>query len=86
METDGDIMERKGKGNKKRITESKEKERTGARDTRKEMKRKREAIKIERGGGRSGGTRRSASPRERANGKEKEGCSRFPSSRRVRVG
>lgn len=47
METDGDIIGKKGKGNKRRITESKENERTSEGETRKEMKQKREAIKIE---------------------------------------
>lgn len=37
----------KRKGNKKRITDSGEKERTSESETRKEMKQKREAIKIE---------------------------------------
>lgn len=44
METDGDIMGKKRKGNKKRITDSREKESTS--ETRKEMKQKHEAIKI----------------------------------------
>lgn len=48
IETDGtDRMGKKRKGNKKRITDSGEKERTNESETRKEMKQKREAIKIE---------------------------------------
>lgn len=47
METDSDIMGKKRKGNKWRITDSREKERARENETRKEMKQKREAIKME---------------------------------------
>lgn len=47
METDGDIMGKKRKGNKKRITDSEEKGRKSESETWKGMSQEREAIKIE---------------------------------------
>lgn len=76
VESDGDIMGKKRKGNKEKITEKKS-ERARERDTERNEPKTRSDKDRVRSRDRSG--EEYGERRERSDEKEKEGCSRFPS-------